>query len=341
MNNRILWLDYLRALACISVVLLHVSSVYVVDIKTISSLGLGDWLLSDYINSITRFCVPVFFMLSGYFFFSEKKPKIKNFTRLLLSLAFYSIIAYSMYYLSSIIFPSVGINDVKYTFFSEPAFYHLWFFYPLIVIYLISIFIKVRFESSNLGILIISFIFIVLSSGFSDITRVILKFNINNFFSIDGDFVFYFLYAALGACIKGCKIKKIKISPYTLIFIFVLSSFSIAYLTYKNSIKNENYISDFYSFTSPLVYLMSISLFILFAKLSDKLKPSTVISFLSKNSLAIYGIHAFFISILSKITQYQNKNAFIYIPIIFITTMVGSVLFSIILKKIDKKGYIS
>ncbi|MEX6120209.1 acyltransferase [Providencia hangzhouensis] len=339
MSDRILWVDYLRAIACLCVVLLHVSVIYVLNIEKIDDNNFSNWILSDYLNSITRICVPIFFMISGYFFFSEKKPKVKNFMRLFLSLLFYSLMAYVMYFTSSFLFSDS--KNIKYNFFSEPAFYHLWFFYPLIVIYLLSSFVKIRNDSAMLGFILISFIFVFLSKNLSVLTDISFGFSFDNFFSIDGSFVFYFLYAVAGACIGNIDIKKYNISSLFLILMIIIPSIIIAYLTYVKTMEKGYYFDVLFSFTSPLVYIMSISMFVLFIKISDRLNPSRVINLLSRNSLAIYGTHAFFIAILAKIFKYQNGNAFVFIPIVFVITLLCSIFSSILIKLIDKKGYVS
>lgn len=67
--NRISKYDVLRVVASFSIVLLHVSASYwsVVDIHG------KEFLVMTIYNSMTRFAVPVFFMLSGLFFVSPRR----------------------------------------------------------------------------------------------------------------------------------------------------------------------------------------------------------------------------------------------------------------------------
>ena len=61
--------DLLRVLSALSVVALHVSAQYIM-ISEVDSLF---FRLSNFLNSISRFGVPIFVMLSGVLFLSEDK----------------------------------------------------------------------------------------------------------------------------------------------------------------------------------------------------------------------------------------------------------------------------
>ena len=135
MDNKIIWLDDIRAIACIMVVVLHTAAIYILKADGFY------WEVANIIDSFTRICVPLFFMISGYLFFFEKQVKFKNFIRLLIPLFFYSIIGLVF---SVLAFKYGYVSKFNYHFLSEPIFYHLWYFYPLLLIYAISYFIKVR-----------------------------------------------------------------------------------------------------------------------------------------------------------------------------------------------------
>lgn len=64
--KKILWLDYTRAIGCCMVVLLHTASEFI-----LKSTSIINWEVANIIDSFTRVCVPLFFMISGYLF-SEK-----------------------------------------------------------------------------------------------------------------------------------------------------------------------------------------------------------------------------------------------------------------------------
>ncbi|EPF6161045.1 acyltransferase family protein, partial [Citrobacter sedlakii] len=91
MSKRIIWIDNIRAIGCVLVILLHVSAYHLYKVKETSSF---DWLFSDIVDSFTRVCVPLFFMISGFIFMKNKEVKFKNIFKLIANLILYSIISY-------------------------------------------------------------------------------------------------------------------------------------------------------------------------------------------------------------------------------------------------------
>ena len=69
-NKRIDYFDILRAVAIIGVVSIHASSGYIESSNDNISLVRGMYLI---FNKLTRFCVPLFFMISGALFLDCKK----------------------------------------------------------------------------------------------------------------------------------------------------------------------------------------------------------------------------------------------------------------------------
>lgn len=117
------------------VVLLHTAAEYVLKSEGVN------WNFANLVDSFTRVCVPLFFMISGYLFFSEKSVKIKNFIKIITALLFYSTIAFFAAITFHIIQPNIPID---FKILSQPSFYHLWYFYPLLSLYLLSSLIKIR-----------------------------------------------------------------------------------------------------------------------------------------------------------------------------------------------------
>jgi len=68
-NERNISFDVLRILSAFSVVVLHVSSMYLMEYNVATT----DFKIANFINSISRFGVPIFVMISGAIFLSEEK----------------------------------------------------------------------------------------------------------------------------------------------------------------------------------------------------------------------------------------------------------------------------
>ncbi len=68
-NERNISFDILRILSAFSVVVLHVSSMYLTEYNVAAT----DFKIANFINSISRFGVPIFVMISGAIFLSEER----------------------------------------------------------------------------------------------------------------------------------------------------------------------------------------------------------------------------------------------------------------------------
>ncbi len=334
-NKRIIWLDYVRATACILVIILHVTAAYVKEPLAVTTI---DWNIANIINSAARSCVPLFFMISGYIFFSEKTPKTKNFIKLFSALFFYSLVVIFMRFSISIVKPDL-INSNEYYFFSAPSFYHLWFFYPLIVIYFFARFINVRKDINVPYIMIlIVIIFSILNPKFGHEIKYLSGFNIENYFMIDGDFVFYLLYALSGAVLKNYSTKSKKQS-YALFLLFIICTITISYLTKSGTYSRGEYFTMFHEYTSPLVFISALCVFVIFK--SIKPRNSKVINFISEKSLPIYGFHAIILYVIQRFFNYQSHSALIFIPVIFFIVLSTSSIIATVITKLDKHRYIS
>ena len=94
--------DYLRAISCISVVILHVASVYLKD-DFADLISETDWVIASFWRVLTNLAVPSFVMLSGAFIIKSenacyKEFYTKMFKRILLPTLIFSAIYVFMHY---------------------------------------------------------------------------------------------------------------------------------------------------------------------------------------------------------------------------------------------------
>ena len=90
MQPKIFWIDNLRGIACLMVVMIHTTTWYITNAQSVSPLN---WDLANVLNSASRVSVPLFFMISGYLFFGERSAKPRHFLRITLCILFYSSVA--------------------------------------------------------------------------------------------------------------------------------------------------------------------------------------------------------------------------------------------------------
>lgn len=148
-RSRVLYLDIIRVLSCLAVVMIHVSCDYAV-----AKLGSTDFWLGNFFDSLSRASVPLFVMVSGALFLDERYP----FTRKswlrhigkMLSFYFFWSTLYAIVY--DWLYPLIVYNS-----FSLPrilwgiinGYIHLWFVPMLIGLYLLLPLLRLWVKSEN------------------------------------------------------------------------------------------------------------------------------------------------------------------------------------------------
>lgn len=312
-NVKVDYIDSIRAFGAVAVVLIHVSGYYV---STLSN-GYGvSWNFANIVDSMSRVAVPLFYMISGFIFFNNKEPKLKNFIKIAIIIIFYSL-ASILIIKSLTIYNGTSPYPIYLNLFKTPSYYHLWFLYPLIGIYMISSLVTIREKDSINALLIIALIFIFFNKNTANLIFSTLGINSYLYFMLDGDFIFYLLYAISGAYIKHIKAKNSHLPLFALVYVA-----SIALISIPNSIispSNSKIIGVSYNFNSPLVFFSAISVFIILKSIKIKNK---VTDLLSSHSLAIYGFHAPLLLVIQSVFPYGDINSLVGIPLISIALII-------------------
>ena len=159
---RFFYADFLRALAVAAVIVMHNSS----DLADqYGKVPMPDWWAGVFYNGISRFCIPVFVMLSGAFLLRPGKEVgmkelfFKRLARLCIPLLCWSIIYVAYNYYTGQAqgdeedpVKKFNLPDTLYTFYKGPVIFHLWYLYMLIGIYLLYPFLNMRCIISHRGI---------------------------------------------------------------------------------------------------------------------------------------------------------------------------------------------
>ena len=135
-QERMLHIDLLRIIACFSVVMLHSSAQYWYGLPLTDK----NWLVINTYDSLVRFGVPVFVMISGALFLSpEKTIDLKRLYRHnILRLAILYIVWSAIYGLYDCLFSDqtmIGFQDVLTEIYSGR--YHLWYLPMIIGLYML------------------------------------------------------------------------------------------------------------------------------------------------------------------------------------------------------------
>ncbi len=303
-NSRIIYLDTLRIIATIAVILTHVATMHIEDL----SCETTDWQIHNFYASFSRWCVPVFLMISGALFLNQGKPvnivKLykKNILRIVTALLVWSFLYAVFQYLSIERYHNlsslVGLTIIGH--------YHLWFLYLILGLYLVLPILKKISENKTvfLYFLIISFVFTFMLPLIIEICKSFLPqqtwemFESHPYFlkALEGNFnllnpklvigyVFYFMighYINI-RFINARHVKLIAIGGITGCFCIIIGTY------YTTSLKNCFY-GEFYHYLNIFPLFEAIAVFCLI-KLVSQHHTGRILDKLSKTSFGTYLIH--------------------------------------------------
>lgn len=330
-SPRIIWVDELRGYACLLVVLLHVSAIGVTNYGTLSTQA---WQFYNFVDSFTRMSVPLFFALSGYIFFYSRAPQGRHFCRLILNIVFYSIISFLYWYFVY----NKQIGDIEFNILKQPAYWHLWFFYYIIQIYVIAVILNYKSISIKYFIFMIFIIFTIFNPTINDIIGFFgYRFEFYGFFSATT--IFCVLYALIGAAIGHCEKlnETYRNKIITSCFIIFLVSWIIMALgtSYASRAAGE-LILKLYDNLGVLDFLMTITTIVIFKETRKPVLISKILCNVSKYSLPIYGIHTFIINSPLALSLRNFNHPIMDIVITFIVVLLFSYTFARCIGYLDK-----
>lgn len=338
---RTTYLDILRIISIFSVIVIHVSMDSWLNLKIYSI----DWQIANIFDSISRFAVPVFIMVSGALFLNPKKTVQfktifkKYILRIVIAFIFWSFLYATFNGLS--IYKEINIELLKYIIkrfiIGE---YHMWFLYTIVGLYLITPFLKKIVENRNLAKS-----FLVLSFTFSSLIPFLQLLPVLNKTEVLTDklnlyfFLGYSFYYMLGHYLYTYEFsRQIKSIIYSLgllsLFCTILSTNLLI------TISKFDFLSTNYGYTvnlMPNIVFMSSSVFLLIKSLfyRKELKRNELIIKLSKLSFGAYLIHVFFIKILALISISSTSfTTILSVPVMSILVFIMSFLASYFLSKI-------
>ena len=335
-KERIVYFDFLRIFAALSIILLHVSgSQYKLD-------GIYHYVACFW-DGISRWGVPIFVMISGALFLDPSKTiTIKNiFNKYIFRIAVLFIV-WSLFYTC---LTCVSKNDVDFYFSIKRlviGYYHLWFLYMIAALYLITPLLRPITEKKDKNLLLyLLIIWFVMFGIFPFISFIVPR--TKNFIDlmIITKLHFSFPLEFLGYFILGYYLHNyINIKRN---FLIVLALLSCSLITALGDMKYSmpGKASFFLDSFCPFVIITAISIFLLIKNKCLQIKQTNkVILKLSNLTLGFYLIHPFFIRIVEKLNLFGvinsmlSDNNFFTIPILFVVVSICSFLFVHILSKI-------
>jgi len=339
-EERVLYADILKIFATFSVILLHIaaSKWNLVNVESF------EWKVFNFYDSLVRFGVPIFVMLSGMFFLNPNKDitikKIykKYILRIITAFLFWSTF-YSLYI--NLKQTTIINEDILMKIFLDivEGRYHLWFLFMIVGLYIITPLLRkivINDKSTIEYFLLIWLIFTVLFAFIIKISNFVI---LGNFIDKIG---VHFVIGYVGYFVSGYYFETYPINKKTrnVIYIFgILGIMSTFILTNIISLKIGEANSTFYGYFSPNVASTSVAVFIFFkyevSKIKFKKFGLKIIHKLTSCTFGIYLIHDFFIMVLNENgINTMIFNPIISVPIIVLLVFVLSFIVSYIISKI-------
>ncbi len=338
-DNRIWYFDFLRIAACIAVIVLHVSA------KKYESVDVGSypWFVFNIYNSLSRWGVPVFVMISGALFLDpEKQLDLKklysvNFVRIVTAFLFWSAFYAAVDYITG-----TRLRTVVFNFMSGGV--HLWFLYMIAGLYLIVPLVRRITESKKHTVyfLVLALVFtVVFYTSKSLISYVDSRFA-GSLDVVSNELSMKFVCGYTGYFILGHFLHRYEISKKIRGVIYTLGIFGYAatvLMTYVFSKKANGLDPVFLDSFSAGVMLEAVAVFVFFKYHTPELKNIKIqklILQVSKCSFGIYLVH-FIIQRYSREIFHVSPlkyNPIITVPLISGGVFVVSLIISYILNKI-------
>lgn len=316
------------------IVLLHVSAGSIAEAMTMNAGDNLDFAISNIFDSMTRFAVPIFVMLSGAFQLSnEKNAQYGMYYKKVWHNIGMSTLVWSVVYVMYRIFYALFLCAIGYqiydnTIFTMPfvqwakgaPFYHMWYLYMALGLFLLTpVIIRAGKGLSQQTIFYIGIGFMALGMVTTE-TSVL-------FWAIKG--IQYLGYYVLGYWIYQNK-EQLKTKKTLFMIGSVLSWLCILGLT--QVLKNLY----FYGFLSVFVVFGSICIFSYFACISYNKEGITKYA---RYSFDIYLSHALILALLTDLFKFINLEfpTAVYIPVMTVLVFFMAFAMSMGLASVYKK----
>ena len=335
MKKRVEHIDLIRVFACLSVIAIHINAItrdnFITNNKTY-------YALFTLLDSFTRAGVPLFLMLTGYFVL-KKEEDYKTFIKKKMPKLIIPFILFSfVYYLYLVYDTNISFNILNFIkrLFNNEIYYHLWYMYTIILIYLFIPYEKVLVDNLKqkdlLRLIITTFI---IGNLFLTINLLTKRYN-HPFLSacLLPNLIIYNNYVLLGHYLSKYDFKNKKLI-YILGLISVLFMPIVDLFFIDGNVRNDVMLTA----TSILPVFYTLGIYYLIKDNYDKLKINKKVKKLIENysrlSLYIYLSHVLVMNITVKIlSNYWIYDRFVenilFTIIVFIITAIVSYFISII-----------
>jgi surface polysaccharide O-acyltransferase-like enzyme len=286
-----------------------------------------EFMIGNIFDGISRLAVPLFLMVSGALLL-HKEEEVSVFFKKRASKIILPFLAWSViYYIYKFGIENFTITQFIKRFAENDIYYHLWYLYLLIIIYLLIPLLRKLVQNTPTSLILY---YIVLSIALDNIVTTSSRFfDISPQLYING-FSVYISYFLMGYLVFQRKIfKDYKKHLYVagLIAVFAIIIGTLLMTDYKGQFNNYFYRSE-----SIFVFTYTTAMMVFILNRKDKILSFT--KSVSQLSFTIYFVHLIFLEYYQKLLAQYELHAILMIPAVFIMTLITSFIFSWIVARI-------
>lgn len=306
-TEKIYSFSYLRAIACIAIIVLHMFASASIIYGEQSGILVN--ACSRSLSNVMMWAVPCFVMISGALLLMKERKLTyrKLFQKYVLRMFLVLIIFSFGFRLFDMVMDNeqISVNILLswlQELFTGTGWSHLWYIYLLIGLYLMLPFYKkIADYGSKMDIKYLLLVYLIFIS-LLPLTRI---WNFSSGFYIHVSTIYPFYFFCGYAVHEGI----IKINRWFALFLSILSSCLIVILTILRWENGFEWMEQFWNYSSILVITQSVSIFALCDQFKEKAKGiiSKILLEIDKYSFGIYLIHMVFIRL---ILRYMKFNPY-------------------------------
>lgn len=320
--SRVYYLDVLRLVATLAVIMLHVSCIFLRE-NTIA------WYVGTISDSMSRWGVPVFLMISGSLFLQpDKQVSLSQLYRKYILRLFVALVAWILLYallldpMRPTVFHFIHHHTIEYQMGQFlPLKYHLWFLPMMIGVYVLMPILKAI--AANRQLMQYYLLLWLLYSTYT-FTQQVPALQSHWLQCVLNEFQLHVIYGYSGYFLLGYYLSKINIPRPMFITASVLGILMVGLTALGVCMGGSDFM---YEDQAPNVILMSISVFVCCKYIFEKKQPlrmMRVIDYTRSDLFGIYLIHPFVLSFYLFPSIFKGPLSIIIIPAFTVVVFVIS-----------------
>ncbi|HFI0054007.1 TPA: acyltransferase [Streptococcus suis] len=291
--KRLYGIDIIKLLACLGVVILHVTTLAFEITQPMN------W--SAYLYYLGTFSIPLFFLINGFFLLNRKELPYSYIFKKIAGILFIVVCWSVMYWLVSFNFHENILRKIAGSLLQKGYFYQFWFFGSLLMIYPTLPYLKKLLQNIKVHIAVM-ILLLVIGSTIQLLNFILPAVPIQKFVPQTLRLWTWYLYYIMGGLIGRAEVvqfltklqnKKIKLLTFSLVFLSPFVFFWICQHIFE--LKYAEYFYD-----SIFVKLLTVLIFISIYNIKVSTLLQKWIPFLSTGIMGIFIVHTHVIRLLLK-----------------------------------------